>query len=308
MGRIDVHTHVVPPDWARALAAAGQNSGGWAIPEWSAAAHLAQLDRHGIDTAVLSLTNPGPQVGTRNPVDVARAANDFTAEAVKDRPDRFGQFATLPQSDVDASLAELARAYDDLHADGIVLLSSTAGVYLGDPSLAPLWDELNRRAAVVFVHPANGPYPMLPDTPYPLLDFTFDTTRTAVNLVVNGVLARCPNVRVILSHAGGYLPYVAQRVIGGVPLARPGLTAESIATDLRRFYFDTALSSAPGTLRLLLEFAEDGHVLFGSDWPFAPEQWSALITRQLDDYPDYAPGQLAAINRGNAEALFPGLA
>jgi 6-methylsalicylate decarboxylase len=157
---------------------------------------------------------------------------------------------------------------------------------------------------VVFVHPTTGPYPMLPGTPAPLLDFTFDTTRTAVNMVVNGVFRRCPNVRVILSHAGGYLPYVAQRVIAGAPVVRPGLTRESVTDDLRRFYFDTALSSAATPLRALLDFAAPGHVLFGSDWPFAPTEWATSMTRQLDEYPDYTPGQLDAINRTNAEALF----
>ena len=306
-GRVDVHTHVVPPDWARALTTAGQSSGGWTVPDWSAESHLAVQDEFGIATGILSVTNPGTTIAGTRPAEVARAVNEFTAEAVKDRPDRFGQFATVPQSDVDAVLAEITYAYEELHADGVVLMSSVEGRYLGDPLLDPMWAELDRRHAVVFVHPADGPYPMLPDTPYPLLDFTFDTTRTAVNLVLNGVLRRYPNVRVILSHAGGYLPYVAPPVVRAAPFAPPGTDAETVAADLRRFYFDTALSSAHTTLRALLEFAEPGHVLFGSDWPFAPAQWSGALTRQLDAYPDYTPGQLDGINRTSAETLFPRL-
>ncbi len=208
---------------------------------------------------------------------------------------------------MDASLAEIAYAYDELHADGIVLLSNAFGVYLGNPALNPVWAELERRGAVVFVHPTFGAYPMLPGAPAPVLDFTFDTTRTAVDLVLNGVIQRSPNVRIILSHAGGYLPYVAQRVAGAAPIPRPELTTEAVDADLRKFYFDTALSSNPITLRALLQYAEPGHVLFGSDFPFAPPEWSAALTRQLDEYPDYTPGQLDAIDRTSAETLFPRL-
>ena len=307
MSRIDVHTHVIPPEWGRLLIATGEGSGGWAVPEWSPESHLAFMDASNIATSVLSVTSPGTLIGDNDPAQIARAANEFTAEVAKDRPDRFGQFAILPQSDVDASLKEIAFAYDELHADGIVLLSSARGVYLGNPTLNPVWEELERRKAVVFVHPTTGAFPMLPGTPAPILDFTFDTTRTAVDLVLNGVIQRSPNVRIILSHAGGYLPYVAQRVTGAAPLVRPELTSEGVDADLRKFYFDTALSSNPITLRALLEFAEPGHVMFGSDFPFAPPEWSSALTRQLDEYPDHTPGQLYAINRTSAEALFPRL-
>ncbi len=147
---------------------------------------------------------------------------------------------------------------------------------------------------------------LLPGTPAPLIDYTFDTTRTAVNMALNGVLSRYRKVKVILSHGGGSLPYAAYRVSGLTSTALGlGRTAEDVIRDLKRFYFDTALAASPSSLPSLLEFAEPGHVLYGSDWPFAPQEAGSYYDRFLDTYTGFAPGQAEAIDRGNAEALFP---
>ncbi|MGW7756509.1 amidohydrolase family protein [Streptomyces violaceusniger] len=307
--RIDVHQHIVPPIWAQTLAAHGLDSGGWAIPAWSPTDAIAMMDQQGIATGVLSVTSPGVHLGSDAQArDLARAVNEYGAEVVRDHPGRFGHFASVPLPDVDAALAETAHALDTLGADGIVLMSNAHGRYLGDPDFEPLWAEIDRRGATVFVHPAQPPMPLLPGTPAPLADYVFDTTRTALNLVLNGVMSRYPDMRVILSHGGGFLPYAAYRFSGLTStVVDREREAEDILRDLKRFYFDTALSASPSALPALLTFAEPGHVLYGSDWPFAPKDTGTYYNHYLETYPDYAPGQAEAIDRGNAEALFPRL-
>ncbi|ASQ94578.1 amidohydrolase family protein [Streptomyces sp. 11-1-2] len=308
--RIDVHQHIVPPIWAQTLAAHGLDSGGWAIPAWSPTDAIAMMDQQGIATGVLSVTSPGVHLGSDAQArDLARAVNEYGAEVVRDHPGRFGHFASVPLPDVDAALAETAHALDTLGADGVVLMSNAHGRYLGDPDFEPLWAEIDRRGATVFVHPAQPPMPLLPGTPAPLADYVFDTTRTALNLVLNGVMSRYPDMRVILSHGGGFLPYAAYRFSGLTStVVDREREAGDILRDLKRFYFDTALSASPSALPALLAFAEPGHVLYGSDWPFAPQDAGTYYNHYLETYPDYAPGQAEAIDRGNAEALFPRLA
>ncbi|MER8155446.1 amidohydrolase family protein [Streptomyces sp. NPDC094472] len=307
--RIDVHQHIVPPIWASTLAAHGLDSGGWAIPAWSPTSAIAMMDQQGIATGVLSVTSPGIHLGSDAQArDLARAVNEYGAEVVRDHPGRFGHFASVPLPDVDAALTETAHALDTLGADGVVLMSNAHGRYLGDPDFEPLWAEIDRRGATVFVHPAQPPMPLLPGTPAPLADYVFDTTRTALNLVLNGVMSRYPDMRVILSHGGGFLPYAAYRFSGLTStVVDRERNAEDILRDLKRFYFDTALSASPSALPALLAFAEPGHVLYGSDWPFAPQDAGTYYNHYLETYPDYAPGQAEAIDRGNAEALFPRL-
>ncbi|MFF9673384.1 amidohydrolase family protein [Streptomyces eurythermus] len=305
--RIDVHQHIVPPVWAETLAAQGLDSGGWAIPDWSPESAIAMMDEQGIATGVLSVTAPGVHLGDDARARyLARVVNEYGAEVVKDCPDRFGHFASIPLPDVDAAVAEAVHALDTLHADGVVLMSNARGRYLGDPDFEPLWAELDCRGANVFIHPAQPPMDLLPGTPAPLADYVFDTTRSALNLVLNGVMHRYPNVRVILSHGGGFLPYAAYRFTGLTStVVDRERTAEDILRDLKRFYFDTALSASPSALPALLAFAEPGHVLYGSDWPFAPQETGSYYNHYLETYPDYAPGQADAIDRKNAEILFP---
>ncbi|WP_031465127.1 amidohydrolase family protein [Sciscionella sediminilitoris] len=306
-GRIDVHQHLIPPAYRELLDRNGKTAGGWPMPDWDAAGAIAMMDGRSIATGILSISSPGVYFGENAAArDTARMVNEYTGELVKDRPDRFGMFASLPLPDVDGALAELGYALDELGADGVVLLSNVEGRYLGDPEFEPLWAELNARAATVFVHPDAPALPMLDGLPSPLLDFPFDTTRTALQLVTSGIMGRYPRVKVILSHAGGFLPYAAYRFTGAA-LVNPGLTPEGVYADLRRFYFDTALSASETALPALLAFAEEGHVCYGSDAPFAPDRWGSVFDAKLDEYQGYRPGQLTAINRGNAEGLFPRL-
>ncbi|GAA5169450.1 amidohydrolase family protein [Amycolatopsis dongchuanensis] len=307
-GRIDVHQHLLPARYTKALEDNGVTAGGWPTPSWSPGAATTMMDAAGIATGMLSISAPGVHFGDDAAArDLAREINDFQAELVKDVPDRFGHFAVLPLPDFDGAVTEAVRALDDLHADGVVLLSNARGHYLGDPAYETLWTELATRRAVVFVHPAEPPITRLDGLPSPLLDFPFDTTRTALDLVAHGVFDRYPDLRIILSHAGGFLPFAAHRFTGAA-MFNPGTTPDGILAGLRKFYFDTALSATPTALPSLYAFAEPGHVLYGSDFPFAPAEWRAGFDRNLTTYAGPGADRFPDVDRVAAERLFPRLA
>ncbi|WP_063045512.1 amidohydrolase family protein [Nocardia pseudovaccinii] len=303
-GRIDTHQHIVPPRYRSWLLDKGLTAGGRAIPEWTAESALELMGENNIDTAILSVSTPGvePAVDIAAGRSLARELNEFTASVVQDHRGRFGFFATLTLPDVGGALDEAAYALDELGADGIVLLANSKGTYLGDEAFDPLFDELDRRHAVVFVHPSHLPIEPVPGLPPYAADFLLDTTRAALNLAKNGCMDRYPNLKIILSHAGGFLPYAAQRAAN---VASPMGTDEDGLRILRKFYFDIALSGSPYTLPSLMAFADPTRITFGSDWPFAPAARSAAFTRSFDAYGDLDHG---AIDRDNAETLFPRLA
>lgn len=307
--RIDVHQHIIPPRWREALESTGTTSGGWPTPDWSPASAVDMMDRQGIATGVLSVTSPGTSFdGIDDPRGLARAVNDFGAELAKDRPDRFGTFASLPLPDADGAVEEAVYALDVLGSDGVVLMSNAGGKYLGDPDYEQLWQELDARGAVVFIHPAQPPMPLLDGTPAPMVDYVFDTTRAALNMVLAGVMNRYTDMRVILAHGGGFLPYAAYRFASlTATTVDTGCTEDSVLTAMRRFYFDTALASSPSSLPSLLEFAAPGHVLYGSDWPFANEKAGTYFNSFLETYDGFTTGQQHEVNRGAAEVLFPRL-
>lgn len=320
--RIDVHHHLIPPDYARLLNDKGIKPGGIPLPHWSAAASRRTMALNGIGTAILSVSTPGVWFG-----DVpesrywARHVNDYAAELVADRPDRFGFFATLTLPDVEGAIAEAAYALDELHADGVILLANNAGVYLGDPQFDRLLAFLDERATVVFIHPGELPAEPVPGVPTFTADFLLDTTRTAISLIMNGVMDKYTKIRFILSHAGGFLPYASYRVflatlrnepklkLGTMLLNQENAIAERMRV-FRRFWYDTALSSSPAVFPTLLEVAGPERILFGSDYPFAPGIGVKFMTGRYDaaDPSVIDKDTRGRIDRGNAEALFPRLA
>jgi len=307
--RIDVHHHILPPRYTSWLRAQGIHAaGGRELPAWSVEATLAMMDAREIAKAIVSVSAPGvhPDANKRDDAAaraMARAVNEFTARVVQDHPSRFGFFATLTLPDVDGALAEAEYAFDTLGASGVILLASTHGQYLGAPEHETLFAELERRRAVVFVHPSVPPGPSIEGIPPFAIDFLLDTTRSAYRLVQSGVVRRFPNVKIILSHAGGFVPYASYRMMLGLA-AEGRASTDAILEDFRSFYFDTAISGTPAALPSLLAFAKPGHVLFGSDWPFLPAPIIGHFTSLLDGYAALDADGHAAIDRRSAAHLF----
>lgn len=305
--RIDTHHHVVPPRWKAWLESKGATSGGFKIPDWTVDGALSVMEAAQIETAILSASIPG--VGPADTPDegrgMARDVNEFCARVVQENPGRFGYWALLTLPDVDGALAEATYALDHLQADGVVVYANSKGIYLGDPLFDPLFEELNRRKAVVFVHPGPLPAGTVPGIPPYAADFLLDTTRAAFNMVKHRTLERYPSVKIILSHGGGFVPYGAERLSHAFHMAFPTEDYGDVYASLRKFYFDLAGSMSQYTLPSLLAFADPSHLTYGSDYPYASPAMVADSNRMLEAYGDM---DYHAINRGNAEALLPRLA
>ena len=309
MLRIDTHHHAVPDDYRNLLRKAGiEGAGGRALPEWSPQGSLHAMSELGVGTAILSVSAPGTTFLPK-PADsaaLARDLNDHLATVVGAQPDRFGFFATIPMPHVEESAAEVVRSLDELHADGVILLANAAGVYLGQDGQDELFAALDARSAVVFIHPADLPGPAVEGVLPFATDFLLDTTRAAYLLVRNGICRKYPNIRFILSHAGGFVPYASHRMAIGI-VSDTGQSLVDTLDDFAGFYFDTALSSSAAALPSLLAFAKPGHITFGSDYPFGPVMVGKLFAAGLETYPGLDADARGAIERTNALALFPRL-
>src|ERR1700752_4820992 len=309
MLRIDTHHHAVPADYRNLLREAGINeAGGRAVPEWSPDGSLQTMSELGVGTAILSVSAPGTTF-LPNPADaaaLARDLNDYLAAVVAAQPDRFGFFATIPMPHVKESAAEVVRSLDELHADGVILLANAAGTYLGQEGQDELFAALDARSAVVFIPPADLPGPAVDGVLPFATDFLLDTTRAAYLLVRNGICRKYPNIKFILSHAGGFVPYASHRMAVGI-MSDTGRSLTDSLDDFAGFYFDTALSWGAAALPSLLAFAKPGHVTFGSDWPFAPIAAGKLFAAGLETYRGLDADARAAIEHTNALALFPRL-
>jgi aminocarboxymuconate-semialdehyde decarboxylase len=270
---VDVHHHVLPDFFWAATNEADHPVGGIAPPAWSRESALSFIDDAGIDVAITSISTPGVHTGNAAAAkDLARRCNEFSADLVTEHPTRFGGFACLPLPDVDAALEELEYALDELRLDGVVLFSNSRGVYLGDPSLTPVFDELQRRKAVVFVHPNASPDASahslgLPDS---LIDFTADTTRAVAQMLYTNRFAGTPDVTYILSHAGGTVPYLAGRfaIVDKMNVIADAEGRSSAADTFRNLYWDTALSWSDPVLAMLRDVVGIDHVVFGTDYPY----------------------------------------
>ncbi|MBO4257218.1 amidohydrolase family protein [Streptomyces griseorubiginosus] len=276
-GLIDVHAHFLPDFYVEQATAAGHahpdGMGGW--PSWSVRDHLDLMDRGGIETAMLSLSSPGVHFGDDKAARLlARRVNEYTAELARDHRGRFGTFVSLPLPDVDGALEEIAYAFDQLGADGVALLTHSQGVYLGDARLEPVFAELDRRGAVVFLHPTS---PVCWEQsalgrPRPMVEYIFDTARTVTDLVMAGVLTRHPNLRVIVPHCGGAIPVLADRINEFMRLFVPSQEAPPLdaVQQLRALYYDLAGTAFPRQAPALLKLVDPDRVLFGSDYCWTP--------------------------------------
>jgi predicted TIM-barrel fold metal-dependent hydrolase len=311
--RIDVHHHILPPEYVATVGekTIGAPAPNREVPKWDVSKSIEAMDRNGITSAVVSVSAPGvllddPAKTSR----LARACNQFAAQMVADQPTRYGMFASLPMPDTRASLLELNYALDVLHAEGLVLMTNYRDRYLGDPEFAPIFDEMNRRKAVVYVHPTTcgGNVDVLRDNPAAMIEFPHDSTRTITSLLFSGTFSRCPDIRFIFSHAGGTLPFLANRIAAAAAVDRnlAAKAPDGVMLTFKRLYYDTALSVNPISFGALMQLVTPRSVLLGTDFPFVPEPgMKATIAglRQLG----LDEAAVRAIEGENAAALFPRL-
>ena len=309
--RIDLHHHVIAPELEALLNSRGIDwTGGMVLPPWSKEFALESMDRLGIAAAVASVQPHTyfPELG--DAVRWTRRTNEFLAGVVRDDPQHFGGFASLPLPGVEAACRELEYAFDVLKLDGVHLLTSVAGQYPGDPALEELFQELNKRSAVVVLHPNTAP-PFSDQirvaAPPSLVEFVFDTTRCVANLLYSGTLHRYPAIRYIVPHAGGTIPYLAVRMEMGARFS-PALRAQvplGALHYLRRLYYDVAISTAELTLSALSQFVPSSQIVYGSDFPHMHGALVDSLTSAFDTSSSFDEAAREEINRNNALQLFP---
>ncbi len=277
------------------------------LPVWTAAQAVATMERNGIAAQVLSL--PDATVGLRGETAQrwARRINEALARVVADDPSRFGAYAVVPHDDPDATLAEIDYALDVLKLDGVATSTNIRGVYLGDAAFDPWMAELDRRGAVLFVHPTM-PTMLNPVVP-PIIEFSFDTARMVMNMVLSGAKQRFSAIDVISTHGGGAIPAISHRLELIQPLVGGGAqTREEIAADLRSFHYDLTSCMGAATLTGAVAFAGADKLLMGFDYPYAPEPMMAGEIGRFGGFAGLGEGKRAAILADNAFKLFPRLA
>jgi predicted TIM-barrel fold metal-dependent hydrolase len=302
--RIDVHHHFAPPGYSQELRALKQGHA-----KWSVEGTLDEMEKSGITTAFTSLINPGMQAwggdveGSRK---IARISNEYAAQLMRDYPGRFGSFASIPFPDIDSSLREIEYAYDTLKADGIYLWTSYGGRLLGDPAFFPILEELNRRKAVIYTHPATPACcsKIMPYISINAIEGPVDTTRTMISLIFQGGAAKFPDIRWIFSHSGGVTPFLLSRFQREeVEKDRKAVLPNGLMHELRKFYYDTAQGHHEGALKALLTIIPTSQVLYGTDYPF----WDGRrVTNDLAKA-GFSANERMAIDRNNALRLFPRL-
>lgn len=301
--RIDTHTHYSIPKLYDLAAARGVNQA--TLKDWTPEKMLQQMGEGAVQTSIISVSDPGVHFGDNAAARaLARECNEYAARVVRDYPGRFGFFAVLPLPDVDGALREAEYALDTLKADGIGVLSSYEGKYLGNPAFAPLLDELNRRKSVVYCHPycaACGVQQTLTDAQNRGVEFVFDTTRTILSLLQTATVVRCPDINFIWSHGGGTVPFITSRLQGAAQKLPKGLMYE-----LQRFYYDTAQAFNPYTLPSFKKMVPVSQILFGTDYPLGGGS-AAIVTKGLLDNGGFSATELRAIDRENALRLLPRL-
>jgi 6-methylsalicylate decarboxylase len=309
--RIDVHQHIYPPRFTKrmieALVADSPDFPRHMYLDWSPEQALAMMDAHEIDTVMVSLTSPGLWFGDVVAArEAAREFNELAAQMIRDHKGRFGAFAPIPLPDEAGVFGEIAYALDTLKLNGIGLHSSYAGKWLGDPSFAAVFDELNRRAATVFVHPVantNGNFDKALFA-RPTMEFVFDTTRTIASLVASGTLARCPNIQFIFPHAGGAVFMLAHRIEAGLmrrltPEQKTAWMPEGFGGALRKLHFDIVSATNPPAMAAARAVVPASRLLFGTDHPFLKAKSTIEQLGQLG----FTPDELGAIEGKNAEAI-----
>ena len=293
-GVIDVHSHIITPEFVSAL----ENEGrlldeGFPIPKYDVMAHLRWMDEAGVNTSVLTLAAPQPTSAL-----VVRKTNEAAARIKREHPGRFIFCAALPLPDVDAAIREVKYALDTLNADGIKLATNVQGQYLGAPELDTLFAVLNEHQAVVILHP-HRPDPVnrevMQQTPLAMQEYLSETTRAVANMISRNVLARYPGVKVVVPHCGAYLPLAVPRMKSLTPVMQANKLVGDIdwEANLAALYYDLAGAHSPEVIRLMLTITTPDHLLYGSDYPYAAPQVLTQSLMRMNQYltsePDLAP-------------------
>jgi predicted TIM-barrel fold metal-dependent hydrolase len=313
---IDVHQHPIPDYYKRALASVGVMGSGentWA--DWSIEQQLELMDQNGIIAVVQSVASPGCYFGDADfAARVARECNEGAARMIADRPDKFGAFGLLPLPDVKAAIREAEYALDTLRLDGICLLTHVGSRHLGQPDDDALLAELDRRNAVVFIHPLRNQAQNVPAYSYPsgMSELVLDTTRAIHNMLWNGTFAKFQNVQWIMPHGGGTIPFLTYR-LRQMDHKRPDkLVGGTVEGTLRRLYYDVAEVCAPAPLKALMAVADPSRILFGSDYPFSRHKNPGQDVRDLiaafEAFDGFDAATRRGIERDNALKLLPRLA
>ena len=331
-GWIDLHHHIIPDFYVNSLAELGIiELSGVPIPDLNPGKSLSDMDKLGIDKAVISTPFAGLPPSDSGFLlkdiefsrSLVRKTNIHLAELIKKHPTRYGGFASIPLPDIEGAFEELDYALDELRLDGVVLLSNTRGMYLGDPELEEFFAELNRRKVVVFIHPEDPPFANLakPDVPVVFIEWPFDTTRAVTNMVYGGVLDRNPNIRFVLSHGGGAVPSLSWRIslleyvqrdktkklrtLYDLILRKQGpVTGMKL---LKKMYYDTTAVTASSSLTTLKELAGPSHIVLGTDLGAAPKLMASLVLKDLKSFDGFDIEDLRIIARKGALDLFPRL-
>lgn len=306
-GRIDIHHHLLPPFYVKVMQP-DITASGRPVPAWSPEMSLDVMDKSGTATAILSphfhLVTDSLSDKSERARMLARQHNEYAAQLVKDHAGRFGMFAAMPLPDQDGSLKEIEYAMDTLHADGIGLWTSYRDQWPGDPAFAPAFEEMNRRKLAVFFHPA-APIccrKLIPGVSENMEEYDFDTARAITSLLSNGAFDKYPDIRFIFCHSGGTMPVIANRLSEYIPAKTPDQTTPSgVRKELTNLYYDVAHAGYAPPLSALTKFVPTSQLMYGSDYPiFKPP----VTIVPLDKY-SFSDAEYQAINRGNAERLFP---
>ncbi len=299
--RIDVHHHLMYPGY---LEDAGGRRAGSTF-KWSPEMSIEDMDKSGIAVSIMSLIQPSASTTeVEKGRKIARLANELGAQLARDHKGRFGSFATIPLLDTDGALKEIAYALDTLKADGIGLMTSYQDKYLGDAAFAPIWEELNRKKAVIYTHPLSPECCRNVKTGVPpaVVEYATDTTRTIASLVFSGTAARYPGIRWIFSHSGGTMPFLLSRFVRqeiDMKESAAERMPKGLMHELKKFYYDTAQGNHSGALAALMKIVTPSQVLFGTDFPFrdGAEEIGGLAAFR------FKPKDLRAIERDNALKL-----
>jgi len=323
--KIDVHHHIVPKEYVEKLKQINvTESLGVPFPKWTPETSITFMKKVGIDTAIASITSPGVYFKEHKEfsLEISRWCNEYLAELKSNYPRKFKAFATMPLGFIRESIEELKYALDVLKLDGVCLLTNYDGKYLGDESFDEFFKEINERKAIVFIHPTDPCEkldPKLQDEGIPnsLIEVPFETTRVAANLIYSGTVYKYKNIKYILSHGGGTIPYLAWRLAmisygqknKRTPVARAmydflvkGAPEHGLKV-LKDMYYDTALTSGSYALNTLKEFAGTSRIVFGSD--FAMAKVAPIVAKNLDKHPGFSKEDHDRIDYKNCLDLFP---